>query len=202
MTEIWKDIKGYENLYQVSNFGNVKSLRNNITLKPNVKKNGYYRVSLSKNGKVKESNIHYLVASTFIENPESKPTVNHKDLNKLNNCVTNLEWATMKEQIRHLIENKQDYKENMPIKMYRLLADPEVNKKRLDALRNCDRSKQIAYAKSKTGLKNNKAQLMMHINTGFCPGIIKDLAELFNVTHTAIVNSVKRKGHYKGFYKI
>ena len=200
--EIWKDIKGYEGLYQVSNFGNVKSIRNNIILKPNVKQNGYYRVSLSINSKIKEANVHALVASMFIDNPKNKPTVNHKDLNKLNNHVSNLEWATMKEQTDHLILNKPNYLKDKSKKMIELKANKEFEQKRLKALRKCDRSKQIAYAKSNCGEKNYNAKLMLHLETGFCPGIVKDLAALYKVTHTAIVNSIKRKGHFKGYYQI
>jgi hypothetical protein len=200
--EIWKDIENYENLYQVSNFGNVRSIRSNILLKPNIKKNGYYRVSLSKNGIVKESNIHQLVANAFIQNTFSKPTINHKDLNKLNNHVENLEWATMKEQMIHMIENKPNYKQKLIKKISDLKKDSSFEFKRLEALKTCNRSKQIEYAKSKTGLKNNRAKLMLHLETGFCVGIVKDLAKLYNVTHTAICQSIKRKGHFKGFYQI
>lgn len=200
--EIWKDITGYEGLYQVSNFGNVKSIRNNIILKPNIKQNGYYRVSLSINSKIKEANIHALVALMFIDNPENKPTVNHKDLNKLNNHVSNLEWATYKEQVQHLLEFKPNFRKNLSKNMSALRFDKNIQAKRLESLKNCDRSKQIKYAKSKTGLKNNRAKLMLHLETGFCPGIVKDLAALYKVTHTAIVNSIKRKGHFKGYYQI
>ena len=98
MEEIWKDVVGYEGLYKVSNKGNVKSLNwkkrgyaKNLWLKPH--KNGYWQVELAKDGVKKCFVVHRLVASAFIPNPNSYPQVNHKDENKKNNCVENLEWC-------------------------------------------------------------------------------------------------------------
>ena len=108
-TEIWKDIKGYEGLYQVSNLGNVKSLsryhhKKEQILKPNLKNDGYYETTLLKNGKPKWIRTHRLVAMAFIPNLENKPQINHKDGNKLNNCVENIEWVTNQENIDHAIK--------------------------------------------------------------------------------------------------
>ena len=111
MTEIYKDITGYETLYQISNLGNIKSLpkgdgngyRERL-LKPEAKNHNhttYYRVSLSKDGKVKRYAVHRLVAEAFIPNPENKPFVNHIDNNGSNNNVENLEWCTHSENMQH-----------------------------------------------------------------------------------------------------
>ena len=94
MEEIWKDIEGYEGLYQVSNLGRVRSLRRNIILRQSIERNGYERILLYKNKGYKHFLIHRLVATAFIPNPNNLPQVNHKDENKLNNCVDNLEWCT------------------------------------------------------------------------------------------------------------
>ena len=94
--EIWKDIKGYEGLYQISNLGNVKSLKTNKNLYYSKSRN-YLRVSLNKNGIRKGCSIHRLVAQTFIPNPNNYPCVNHKDCNGNNNKVNNLEWCTYKQ---------------------------------------------------------------------------------------------------------
>lgn len=117
--EIWKDIKGYEGLYQVSNLGRIKSLQryrisksgtnqnvNEKILKQSCgKTNKYLNVTLAKNKKNKTFQIHRLAALNFIPNPNNYPQVNHKDGNKQNNCVDNLEWCTCKENINHAWKN-------------------------------------------------------------------------------------------------
>lgn len=113
--EIWKDIKGYEGLYQVSNLGRVKSLlfRNNITAKKRetplimkfTKRSGYYNIVLRNEKGRKSFQIHRLVAQTFIPNPNNKPFVNHINFNRLDNNINNLEWCTQKENVQHSICN-------------------------------------------------------------------------------------------------
>lgn len=100
--EIWKDVKGYEGLYQISNFGRVKSLVYKGKIKElQTDKNGYARTSLWKknNGSLKQ--VHRLVAIAFIPNPQNKSQVNHIDGNKKNNNVNNLEWVTPSENSIH-----------------------------------------------------------------------------------------------------
>lgn len=107
MTEIWRDIKDYEGLYQVSNFGRIRSFITNRILKQGNISCGYLAVVLCKNGKKKMYSVHRLVASTFIPNPENKPQVNHKNENKQDNRVENLEWMTAKDNINHGTHNKR-----------------------------------------------------------------------------------------------
>ena len=96
--EIWKNIEGYEGLYQVSNLGRVKSLRfgKERILKPGNNVQGYLHVILLKNGERKWCSIHRLVAQTFIPNPDNLSDINHKDEVKTNNSVQNLEWCSAK----------------------------------------------------------------------------------------------------------
>lgn len=98
--EEWKQVAGYEGLYEISNLGRVKSLKANKgkvrekILRQGKMKNGYLKVIFHKEGKVKTFLIHRLVATAFLDNPSNLRCVNHKDENKENNCVDNLEWCT------------------------------------------------------------------------------------------------------------
>lgn len=95
MKEFWKEIKGYEGLYQVSNYGRVKSLywNNERIMKTAKGKDGYLLVQLWKNKKGKMYSVHRLVAQAFIPNPDNLPIINHKDEKPSNNHVENLEWC-------------------------------------------------------------------------------------------------------------
>ena len=112
--EIWKNIKGYEGLYQVSSEGRVKSLERTFidkigreryvkerVLKPGVTKDGYLIVALHAGDKQKTLTVHRLVCQAFHKNPENKPCVNHIDENKTNNAASNLEWCTYEENNNH-----------------------------------------------------------------------------------------------------
>jgi len=101
--QVWKDIKNYEGLYEVSNYGNVRSLKYGKIkyLKPADDGNGYYFVNLSKNGIVKNFKIHRLVANAFIPNPNNLPQINHKDEDKTNNKANNLEWCNNQYNTRY-----------------------------------------------------------------------------------------------------
>lgn len=107
MKEVWKDIEGYEGLYQVSNFGRVKSSYTNRFLKGRKSPQGYLLVNLCKNNIASGKTIHRLVAQAFIPNSENKPQVNHIDEDKTNNMVSNLEWMTSKENLNHGTRNER-----------------------------------------------------------------------------------------------
>ena len=119
MKEIWKDIKGYEGYYQISSLGRVKSLNrtkkhsyNSIALlkekylKPQ-SANGYKFVRLCKGNNVKMKIVHRLVAEAFIPNPNNYKEINHKDENKSNNNISNLEWCTHKYNINYGTRNER-----------------------------------------------------------------------------------------------
>lgn len=121
MEEIWKDIKGYEGLYQISNLGNVKKIKNkkyNINKKEVEEKDinkcisigthklGYKYVKLTdKNGIRKNLFLHRIIAEEFIENPNNFNIINHKDGDKSNNDINNLEWTTQKDNVNHAWKN-------------------------------------------------------------------------------------------------
>lgn len=123
MEEVWKDIKDYEGLYQVSNLGRVKSLDRKVVqfngfcnieriykgriLKPSTSANGYKRVILYDKCKKKNVNIHKLVLLAFVPNTENLAQINHIDEDKSNNCVNNLEWCSSKYNINYGKRNQK-----------------------------------------------------------------------------------------------
>jgi len=123
MQEIWKDIKGYEGFYQISNFGRVASLTRIVKvgekrqkiqlgriLSQQISGNGYYYLSLCKNGINKTERPHRLVGLYFLKKIEGKNQINHKDGNKLNNISTNLEWCSASENMKHAYKNNLEKK--------------------------------------------------------------------------------------------
>ena len=142
MEEIWKDIKGYEGLYKISNKGQVKSKarRGNwkeTILKLSETRDNYFIVGLTQKGLQKTKRVHRLVAEAFIKNPLNKPEVNHIDGNKHNNNIDNLEWVTTKENTIHAYKHK---------------------------LRTCESSARLLGAYSKRGKENPKSKKVYQFN--------------------------------------
>lgn len=138
MQEIYKPIKGYEGLYEVSNLGNVKSFKRSEpkVLKPKMIK-GYSIVSLCIKGQRKQIAVHRLVAEAFIKRIPDKNEINHIDGNKTNNSVDNLEWCTHTENVRHafktgLIQRKpltDSQKAYVSLKTKEAMKNPEIREK-------------------------------------------------------------------------
>ena len=100
-----RDVKNYEGLYAVTSCGRVWSYKNKCFLKPGVSTKGYLVVNLCKDGQRKMYSLHRIVAEAYIPNPDNLPQVNHKDENKANNCLQNLEWCDHKYNINYGTRN-------------------------------------------------------------------------------------------------
>ena len=176
--EIWKDIKGYEGFYQVSNYGRVKSLErldscgrkvHGRILKQGKDTQGYLVIGLCKEGARKSKRIHRLVAEMFIENPKEYLEVNHKDENKENNHIDNLEWCD-----REYNGNYGTIKERIG----------KSNKGKL------------------TGSKNPKARKVRCINTGEEFPTVKEASKHYNISDNTIRDMMKGRQKTAGKHPI
>ena len=164
--EIWRAIKGYEGLYEVSNMGRIKSVERTARcglnggcyrtvsekiLKADISSNGYLLIGLSKGGKVNRYSIHRLVAEAFIPNIDNLPCINHIDENKENNCVENLEWVTYKENNNHGTHN-----EKLSEKLRGRKQSEESNKKRAEKLRGRKLSEETIRKRAEKQRNNPK----------------------------------------------
>jgi len=182
--EIWKDIAGYEGLYQVSNLGRVKSLKRNHGNSQNLRdriltleiaKNGYHRTRLWIRQGVKRFSVHRLVAQAFISNPQQKPQVNHMDGNPRNNQASNLEWVTQSENALHALRTGL----MVPITKYLRPAKP--------------------------GKENIRARAVLQLDPGFYPVRVWDTlteAERALGFYPGAINRVLTKGnpYFKNFF--
>ena len=167
MKEEWKDIIGYEGYYQISNLGRVKSLEREVKcaynskrlvkeriMKCNKDKDGYLLVLLAKESKNKYFKVHRLVGIHYIDNPDNLPQINHKDENKQNNTVDNLEWCTNKynnnygtkndKSKRPIIQLSLDYKYICRYKSI-VEASKKINKNHSHIVQCCKRQRKSAY---------------------------------------------------------
>lgn len=104
----WKKIEAFDGMFSVSDTGQIRNNKTGKCLKQSLNKKGYCQIVVKPHGRAGKSvvfRIHRIVATEFLENPENKPTVNHKDGNKTNNSVSNLEWATRSENMQHACDN-------------------------------------------------------------------------------------------------
>lgn len=238
--EIWKDILDFEGMYQVSSFGRIRSLDRKVFNKANgtfsfikgcIKKlDGfdklYLQINLAKDSKYKKCLVHRLVAIYFVDNPENKPEVNHKDCDKRNNHYSNLEWTTRLENARHAKKSgKYEFNNGME-KPNRILDENSVAHIRRKELRNIDycrlynvkpstvsclqnpdkykgRWKQISVEPVSNSYVRKKRIDQLDVNGNF----IKAWESIFNASKTLKVpssnihRSIKNKHKMAGGYK-
>ena len=222
MKEEWRDIKGYEGLYQISNLGRVKSLARDTNnqyckvdkiIKANPNKWGYLNVNLYKKGKGKPFKVHRLVALHFIENPENLPEVNHKDENKSNNCVDNLEWCTSKDNCNHGTRNKRiseklkdmEFTEEHKKKLSQNHADFKGSKNPFHGKNHTDECKKIISEKCRgknEGSKHYRARKVQCITTGKKFSTITEASEYYYIDRHYITNNCKDSNKYGGKHPI
>jgi len=166
MIEEWKPVVGFEDYFLVSNTGKVVGLRTNRVLKTHIHKSGREIFSTrigGRKGKVHCFKVHRLVATAFIDNPDNKRTVNHKDGNPLNNAVSNLEWNTYSENIQHAFDSGLI----IPLK-----GEQRVQSKLSSVIVDDIRSRYIPYCK---------------VNGA------RALARLYGVAHTTVLSILSNK---------
>lgn len=217
--EIWKDVVGYEGLYQVSNYGKVRSLDREVfngsgyytkkgrILKKTKTTTGYWKVELYKSGKRKSKKVHRLVAKTFITRIDGKDLINHKDGNPLNNFVNNLEWCNQSENMNHAYETGLRYSNFTKFKKEitkEYLKNKGTNVKQLARKYKCsDASIRKHFKKNGIEIRGiSQAQDKYKINrqkmiTYFEEGLSnKEISDKFNA-NTNLISAYRHK-HKKG----
>ena len=210
--EIWKDIEGYEGLYQISSYGRIKSLRDHHgnyrekILKQGTRKDGYKNTALSKDGKLKTYSVHRLVAAAFLDNPNNYPCVNHKDEQKYNNYVENLEWCTSKYNCNYGTKSERQSKaitgENNP--MYGKHHTEETKKKIRESKIGKHHTEETKrkIRESRIGENNPRSRKVQCINTGEIFNTVKEATEWCNLKGKCIIHQIKGKQKTAGKHPV
>ena len=210
IAEVWKDIQGYEGLYQVSNLGRVKSLGRFIDnlvrghywqeeriLKPRKTKRGYLIVTLSKNNKLKYFTVHRLVAITFISNTKNKPQIDHINADKTDNSVNNLRWVTAKENVNNplTIASLSIAKKGKNNPMFGKTGknSPIFGKK------HSEETKRKISARL-SGKNHPQAQKVRNIETKEIFDTIRDAEKKYNLSRSCIAYAIKHNGKSAGYH--
>ena len=205
--EIWKDVKGYEGLYMVSNLGNVKSLGNNKKrkekmLKPCKVNNGYLQITLYKNGEIKRIYVHKLVAEAFIPNPENKPEVDHINTIRDDNKVENLCWVTKKENMNNpltkenmskslLGENHHMYGKHHSEETRKKMSESHMGENHHMYGKHHSEETKNKMSESHKGKINNKPRRIYCIELDKIYNSIREAEKELNISRTNIIKACK-----------
>ena len=181
--EIWKPIviekKGklfdFTNKYEISNLGRVRNCKRGNILTPN-KSRGYLEIRLCKDGKMEAFYVHRLVATAFIDNPNNLPEVNHKDFDKTNNTIENLEWISREDNVKHACNDEYKMKE-------RKQKLSEANKGKNKGKKYTEEHKH-KISEAKRGSKNPNATKVLCVETGMVFDCIKDASIWLGIKYT------------------
>ncbi len=150
-----KDIPGYEGLYAATEDDKIFSYKKKNFIDPHSYSHGYKQIQLWKNGKATNYRWHRLIAMTFIPNPDNLPQVNHKDENKENNSVENLEWCTQEENVNHGTRNERA---------------ASKNRKRVKCVETGETFESVNAAAAKAGVCANTMSMHLHGHKKSCAG--------------------------------
>lgn len=202
MMEIWTPLAGYENLYYVSNLGNIQNKRTGKILKQYMSNSGYMKVCLFKDKKKKNHLVHRLVLTTFVPNPRNLPQVNHKNGDKTNNLLSNLEWCSPSDNIKHAYKNGlyvwSEERRNKARERGSKRDMSYLNKASVLANKGRKRPKEVCEKISRSH-KGIRAQKIICIETGEVFSSIQEASEKFGVCHEAIRSAVHKKTKSCGF---
>ena len=195
---MWKPIKGFEGYYEANELGQIKSLKHTFVtkngqrytkrekiLKPTSNKQGYLKVNVCINGKRYTRFVHQLVALAFLDNPENKPQIDHKNVNTQDNRVENLHWVTAKEN------------SNMPLHRSNITGDKNgfFGKKHSKETRQ----KVAESNKRRSGANSNRSQPVINLDTGKTFVSFTEASRSLGLSDKAVYRAVKRGGKCAGF---
>ena len=180
MEEVWKPIKGYEGIYEVSSLGRVRKLATGVILHQR-NRGGYRQVALRKDGVGKSESVHRLVAKAFLPNPDMLPEINHRDEDKSNNCVENLEWCDHSYNMRYndlQLRNRE-----------KATTRHTIDNKRMEnghILRNLRKAKEwtVCEAASKIGISGSTLTRIESGVTSISFDTLESLANIYGYTLT------------------
>lgn len=221
MDEIWKSVKEYEGYYEVSNFGNVRSIERDVVrsdgvvfhypmrmIHPVLNSDGYRQCKLNRNGKYVTKKVHQLVAMAFLPNPNEYKEVNHIDSNRQNNFVGNLEWIDHKSNVRQAIKENRHF----CTRDLRGVNNPNYHNTALHDYYqlNPDAKKLLARHGSQNGrakpivmYDNQKRKIQKFSYIGECAKYLCDIGvvkKFHSGICDAIANAAKKNKSYKTFY--